>query len=146
MDLNKVTLIGRLSQDPEFRTLPKGTPVASFSVATGRQWTDPKGERQKQTEFHRIVAWSKLAETVSQYLHKASRVYVEGRQQTRDWVDAAGVKHYRTETVLEHLIMLGGPRPPTTPTARVAISETDAPDERAEEVVEEEVKVEAIPF
>lgn len=146
MDLNKVMLIGRLAQDPELRTLPKGTAVASFSVATSRHWTDQKGERQKQTEFHRIVAWNKLAETVGQYLHKASRIYADGRLQTRDWLDATGVKHYRTEMVLEHIIMLDGPRLAPASAAPATATGPNEPDESVAEVVEEEVHVEAIPF
>ncbi len=74
MDLNRVTIIGRLTRDPELRSLPSGKSVATFSVATGRVWTDAQGQKQKQTEFHNVVMWGKLGETASQYLHKASRL------------------------------------------------------------------------
>ena len=146
MDLNKVMLIGRLSQDPELRNLPSGKSIVSFSVATARQWTDKAGVRQKQAEFQRIVAWGKLAEIVSQYLHKGSQVYVEGRLQTHDWMGEDKVKHYRTEVVAEELIMLGSKpangNAPATPRGSANHSSPDRP----EEVIEEEVKVESLPF
>ena len=75
MDLNRVMIIGRLTRDPELKSLPSGRSVASFSVATGRQCTDANGQKQKQTEFHNVVAWGKMAETANQYLRKASRVF-----------------------------------------------------------------------
>jgi len=109
MDLNKVTLIGRLTRDPESRTIPSGESVATFSVATSRQWTDRQtNEKKSQTEFHNVVAWRRLAEIVTQYLKKGSQVYVEGRLQTRSWDDPSGAKKYRTEIIAENLIMLGG--------------------------------------
>lgn len=108
MDLNKVTLIGRLTRDPESRTIPSGESVATFSVATSRQWTDRQSnEKKSQTEFHNVVAWRRLAEIVGQYLKKGSQVYVEGRLQTRSWDDPSGQKKYRTEIIAENLIMLG---------------------------------------
>src|SRR3989339_864336 len=79
MDLNRVTLIGRLTRDPEVRSTPAGRSVASVTVATGRAWTDQAGQKQKESEFHNIVMWSKLADIAGQYLRKGARLYVEGR-------------------------------------------------------------------
>lgn len=107
MDLNKVMLIGRLTRDPESRTIPSGQTVASFSIATSRQWKDQSGQKQEKTEFHNITAWRKLAEIVAQYLKKGKQVYIEGRLETRSWEDQSGVKKYRTEIVADNLIMLG---------------------------------------
>ncbi|MCD4705889.1 single-stranded DNA-binding protein [bacterium] len=106
MDLNKAMIIGRLTRDPEVRTIPSGQTVASFSVATNLNWTDQSGQRQEKVEFHNIVAWRKLAEICGQYLKKGKKVYIEGRLQTRDWVGQDDVKRYRTEIVAANLIML----------------------------------------
>ena len=106
MNLNKAMIIGNLTRDPELRSTPSGQNVASFSVATSLTWTDNAGQQQKKTEFHNIVAWRKLADICGQYLKKGSKVYVEGRLQTTDWTGQDGVKKYRTEIVLENMIML----------------------------------------
>ena len=109
MDLNKVMLIGRLTRDPEIRTTPNGTNVASFSVATGFSWTDQQGQKKEQTEFHNVVAWRKLADIIGQYLKKGSQVYLEGRLTTRSWEGQDGKKNYRNEVVVDNMIMLGRP-------------------------------------
>src|SRR3989344_3835589 len=110
MDLNKVMLIGRLTRDPEIRTTPTGQNVAAFSVATSFNWTDQSGQKKEQTEFHNVVAWRKLADIIGQYLKKGSQVYLEGRLQTRSWDDkTSGQKKYRTEVVVDNMIMLGRP-------------------------------------
>ena len=106
MDLNKVQLIGRLTQDPELRVTPSGQNVATFSMATNRSWKDASGSAQEQAEFHNIVAWGKLAEIVGQMLKKGKRAYIEGRLSTRSWEDATGVKKYKTEIVAENMIAL----------------------------------------
>ena len=106
MNLNKAMLIGNLTRDPEVRTAPSGTQVASFSIATNFVWKDQAGQRQEKAEFHNIVAWRKLAEICGQYLKKGSKIYVEGRMQTRDWTGPDGVKKYRTEIIAENMIML----------------------------------------
>jgi single-strand DNA-binding protein len=103
--LNRVMLIGRLGRDPDLRTLPDGTPVAQFSLATERSWRDEIGEKQTETEWHTIVAWGKLAEIVAQYMTKGRLVYVEGRLQTRSW-KKDNVKHYRTEVIAEQTWLL----------------------------------------
>lgn len=107
MNLNKAMIIGNVTRDPDVRQTANGATVASFSVATNFFWNDPSGQRQERVEFHNIVAWRKLAEICGQYLRKGSKVYVEGRLQTRDWVDkATGQKRYTTEIVAENMIML----------------------------------------
>lgn len=95
--LNKVMLIGYLGADPELRYTPSGSPVANFRVATTEQWTDKDGEKQAKTEWHKIVAWRKLAETCGEYLHKGSLVYLEGSLETRNWEDRDGIKRWTTE-------------------------------------------------
>jgi single-strand DNA-binding protein len=106
MDLNKAMIIGRLTRDPEMRTTPTGANVVSFALATNFVWTDQSGQKKEQVEFHNIVAWRKLAETISKYLKKGSRVYIEGRLQTRSWDGQDGKKNYRTEIVADSMIML----------------------------------------
>ena len=107
--LNKVTLIGNLGKDPELSYTASGIAVAKFSIATGEKWKDQDGNVQERTEWHNIVAWRKLAEICGQYLKKGSKVYLEGKLQTRSWDDKnTGVKRYTTEIVADDLIMLDG--------------------------------------
>ncbi|PIZ95777.1 MAG: single-stranded DNA-binding protein [Candidatus Magasanikbacteria bacterium CG_4_10_14_0_2_um_filter_33_14] len=108
MDLNRATIIGRLTRDPEVKTTPSGQTVANLSAATNRVWTDKSGVKQEKVEFHNIVIWGKLAEIAGQYLSKGRQVYLEGRLETRDWTGQDGVKKYRTEIVADNMIMLGG--------------------------------------
>ncbi|MFA6193504.1 MAG: single-stranded DNA-binding protein [Parcubacteria group bacterium] len=107
MSLNKVLLIGNLTRDPELRSTPSGQSVANFSVATNRVWKDPQsGEKKEAVEFHNIVMWRRLAEIAGQYLHKGSKIFLEGRLQTRSWQDQSGNKKYMTEIVAENMQML----------------------------------------
>ncbi len=106
MSLNRVQLIGNLTRDPEVKQIPGGSAVASFSIATNFTWKDSSGQKQEKVEFHNVVAWQKLAEICGQYLKKGSKVFVEGRLQTRDWEGEDGIKRYRTEIVIENMIML----------------------------------------
>lgn len=109
--LNKVTLIGNLTRDPEMRYTPTGTAVCTFGIATNRSWTPADGgERQEEVEYHRIVAWSKLAEICSQLLYKGRKVYVEGRLQTRKWQSQDGQERETTEIVIDNMIALGSPK------------------------------------
>lgn len=108
MNLNKVLLVGNLTRDPELRQIPSGQAVCSFGMATNRMYTDASGQRQKQAEFHNIVAWGKLAEITSQYLKKGAMAMVEGRLQTRSWQDPQGNSRSRTEIVAENIQF--GPR------------------------------------
>ncbi|MBB3231986.1 single-stranded DNA-binding protein [Halomonas stenophila] len=119
--VNKVILIGNLGQDPEVRFTPSGTAVANLNLATTDTWTDRQsGQRQERTEWHRVVMFNKLAEISQQYLRKGSRVYVEGRLQTRKWQDQNGQDKYSTEIVANDMQMLdsrsggemGGGMPP----------------------------------
>jgi single-strand DNA-binding protein len=108
MDLNKVMIIGNITQDPESRSTPEGQNVCNFSVATNLVWTDKSGQKQQRPEFHNIVAWRKLADICAQYLKKGKKVYIEGRLQTRNWLGKDGVKRYRTEIIADNMIMLSG--------------------------------------
>lgn len=120
-DLNKVMIIGRLGADPELRYTQGGQAICSFRVASGRSWRDAGGNQHEDTEWFRVVAWEKLGEVCTQYLTKGSRVYVEGRLQTRKWQDATGQDRYSTEVVAGDMIMLdsrreiGGGTPPQGP-------------------------------
>ncbi len=147
MDLNKVMIIGRLTRDPEVRTTPTGSNVANFAVATNFSWKDQSGNKQDRTEYHDIVAWRKLADIIGQYVKKGSKIYIEGRLETRSWDDQEGNKKYRTEIIADNMIMLdskggtgsggdnfqsgGAPTPPPPPPAPPA---------------DDEIRVEDIPF
>ena len=107
MALNKVLLIGNLTRDPELRSTASGQSVANFSLATNRVWKDQTtGERKEAAEFHNIVMWGRLAEIAGQYLRKGSKIFLEGRLQTRSWQDQSGNKKYMTEIVAENMQML----------------------------------------
>jgi len=106
--INKAILIGRLGSDPEVRYTPSGVAVANFNIATSEEWKDKDtGEKKERTEWHRIVAWSKLGEICGEYLAKGRQVYVEGRIQTRSWEDRDGNKRYTTEIVATDVQFLG---------------------------------------
>ncbi len=109
-DLNKVMLIGRLGTDPDMRYTPNGAPVASFRMACSRRRTTAEGEAREETDWFTVVTWNKLAEIVSQYLNKGSRVYIEGRLQTRQWEDQNGQRRNVTEIVANDMIMLDSRR------------------------------------
>lgn len=104
--LNKVELIGNLTRDPELRYTPAGTAVCTFGLATNRQWTTDAGEKKEEAEFHRIVAWNKLAELCAQLLTKGRKAYVEGRLQTRRWTGSDGQERITTEIVIGDMIIL----------------------------------------
>lgn len=108
--LNKVLLIGNLTRDPELRYTPNGVAVCSFGLATNRQWTTEAGEKKEDAEFHRIVAWNKLAELCSQLLTKGRKVFVEGRLQTRSWTGQDGAQRSSTEVVIDDMIILDSRR------------------------------------
>jgi len=142
MNLNKAILVGRLTQDPQSRSLPSGQSVVSFGLATGRFYTDKNGEKKQQTEFHNIVMFGKLAEIASQYLTKGSLSLIEGRLQTRSWQDSSGNQRWRTEIIAERLQM--GPKSagkvtPPTPTE-------EAPKEEIPIIEENEIDVKNLPF
>lgn len=148
MDLNRATIIGRLTRDPEVRSIPSGKSVCTVSLATSRVWTDQAGQKQKESEFHNVVLWGKLAEIAGQYMRKGARVYMEGRLRTREWTGQDGVKRYRTEIVAENMIMLDGPK---TGEAGATLREpmqanNFSANDPVPEVAEEEIKIEDIPF
>ncbi|MFA5061598.1 MAG: single-stranded DNA-binding protein [Patescibacteria group bacterium] len=152
MDLNKAMLIGRLTRDPELRSTPNGKSVATLSLATNRFWVDANSQKQKGVEYHNIVVWSKLAEIANQYLKKGAKIYIEGRLQTREWTGQDGIKRYRTEIIGENLIMLdsrgaGAGGAPTGVAGEPSVEPIgDQSQGGPQEVIEEEVKVEDIPF
>lgn len=107
--VNKVILIGNLGKDPELRYLPSGGAVANVTLATSESWKDKQtGERQERTEWHNVVFYSRLAEIVGEYLRKGSKIYVEGRIQTRKWQDKTGADRYTTEIIAGEMQMLDG--------------------------------------
>jgi single-strand DNA-binding protein len=137
--LNKVMLIGNLGRDPELRATPSGQSVTSFSLATNRRFKDKNGEWQDETQWHNVVAWGPRAETITNYLKKGSRVYVEGRLTHRSWEDQDGQKKYITEVITDNFVFLdaapeGGrgdrepiPPPPDAPESPADKDEEDVP-------------------
>jgi single-strand DNA-binding protein len=158
--LNRVQLIGNLTRDPELRYTPNGMAVCSFSLATSRSWTTDSGEKKEVAEFHRIVAWNKLAELCSQYLTKGRKAYVEGRLSTRSWTAKDGSQRQTTEIVIDNMIILDSKRPEGTqavhteeaPAEEEPKKSPKAKKEEEEEAVEEapksdeEVAPDDIPF
>lgn len=110
--LNKVQLIGNLTRDPELRYTPQGTAVCTLGLATNRSWVTESGEKKEDTEFHRLVAWNKLAELCSQLLFKGRKIFVEGRLQTRQWQAQDGNQRQTTEIVVSDMIILDSRRAP----------------------------------
>jgi single-strand DNA-binding protein len=108
--LNKAVLIGNLTRDPELRYTPQGSAVCTFGLATNRQWKTDSGEKKEDVEFHRIVAWNKLAEICAQLLKKGRKVYLEGRLQTRNWDAQDGTQRTTTEVVISEMILLDSRR------------------------------------
>ncbi len=107
--VNKVILVGNLGRDPEVRYAPSGAAICNVTIATSRQWKDKtSGERQEETEWHRVVFYDRLAEIAGEYLKKGRPVYVEGRLKTRKWTDKDGVEKYTTEIVAQEMQLLGG--------------------------------------
>ena len=143
MNLNKVFLVGRLTQDPQVRTIPSGQTVCNFGLATNRIGKDPNtGEAKKSTEYHNIVLWRRLAEIASQYLTKGSLALIEGRLQTRKWQDASGNQRFRTEIIAERMQL--GPRA----AGKVVPPEKEMPPEEEIPIIEDEgeIDVKDLPF
>lgn len=112
--INKAIILGRLGQDPEVRYTPQGSAVANLSAATSERWKDKEGNQQERTEWHRIVAWGKLAEIAKNYLKKGNQVYVEGKLQTRQW-EKDGKTNYTTEIMAERILRVGSNGKPEDP-------------------------------
>jgi len=147
VNLNKVFILGNLTRDPELRQTPNGQAVCSFAIATNRFYTDSSGQKQKQAEFHNVVAWGRQAEIIGQYLKKGGLVLVEGRLQTRSWQDQQGVKHWKTETIAERVQL--GPRTniqDETPGEGMSAEKTAEATPIIELPEEEEINVKDIPF
>jgi single-strand DNA-binding protein len=106
--VNKVILVGNLGRDAELRYTPGGAAVATLNMATTEVWNDKGGQRQEKTEWHRVVFWGKVAESLTEYLTKGKQVYVEGRLETRQWNDKDGNKRYTTEVKGDKIVLLGG--------------------------------------
>src|SRR3990170_1176693 len=142
--VNKVILIGRLGRDPELKYTPSGAPVAKFSIATDEVFKDRSGEQQRRTEWHTIVAWSKLAEICGEYLTKGKQVYIEGSIRSRQWEDQSGNKRTSYEIVARQMTMLGS----RGDSERVAPERPAAPQPTAEPEAppEPEITDEDIPF
>jgi single-strand DNA-binding protein len=150
MSVNKVILVGRLGKDPETRYTSSGQAVCNFTMATDETYRDRAGERQKRTEWHRIVVWAKQAEIAQQYLHKGSLIYLEGRIQTRQWDDREGQKRTSVEIVANNFRMLGGRSEAAAAGAGAAGGSADAdiqaPAPAADDAPAPEVSDEDIPF
>jgi len=149
--LNKAELIGNLTRDPELRYTPSGTPVCTFSLATNRQWVTENGEKKEDVEFHRLVAWQKLAEICGKFLTKGRKVWIQGRLQTRSWIGQDNQQRQTTEIVVEDMIILDAPR--TSGEVEIVKSQPsqlveavqEAPKKRAKKVQEEtEIKEESV--
>ena len=111
--VNRVTLLGNVTRDPQLKATQSGQSVVTFGLATNRVWKDPAGEKQSLPEYHNLVAWGKLAEFISQNVTKGKPLYIEGYLKTRNWDNPEGVKIFRTEVVIENIILVG-PRPEGT--------------------------------
>lgn len=152
MSINKVTILGRLGKDPELRYSPSGNAVCNFSVATSDVWTDKTtGKKQEKTEWHRIVAWGKLAEICNEYLSKGRQVYLEGKLQTRSWDDKDGTKRSITEIILSVVEFLGyneERKPSTTNTNATPVKAdyTDTTQGRFSMPSSDEYQMDDIPF
>jgi len=107
--VNKVIIIGNLGKDPEVRYAPSGSAICTLAIATSRQWKDKtSGERQEETEWHRVTLFDRQAEVASEYLKKGRSVYIEGRLKTRKWTDKEGVERYSTDIIANEMVLLGG--------------------------------------
>lgn len=150
MYINKAIIYGNITRDPELKSLPSGSTVVNFSVATNHTWKDKSGQRQESVEFHNVVAFGRTAETINQYMKKGSGIYVEGRIQTRSWEGTDGKKNYRTEIIADKVQF--GPKkdgsslPPSL--ADKDDMSADKPRETAPTIdyPEETVNVDDIPF
>ncbi len=160
--LNRVQLLGNLTRDPEMRYTANGSAVCTLGIATNRSWTPSEGgEVQEETEYHRIVAWGKLAEICNQLLFKGRKVYVEGRLQTRKWTGQDNLERQTTEIVIDNMIALGAPRNSnysenqsdypdyeTTTPAPTAKNNSQSQDTKADKPADtsEDIDVDDIPF
>jgi len=146
MDLNKVQIIGNITQDVELKQTPNGQNVCSFSVATNRSWIDASWMKQEQVEYHNVVLWWKLAEIWWQYLHKWKKVYIEWRLQTRSWEAQDWTKRYKTEIIWENLIMLDSKWGESYSQKDYSDTESSWAVNKSKPKQDEEISIEDIPF
>ena len=145
MNLNKIFIIGNLAADPELKNTQSGQSVCNFRIATNRIWNDKNGQQQKETEYHTVVAWGRLAEISSQFLTKGSLAMIEGRLRTRTWQDQTGNKRFRTEIVAQSLQL--GPKGTNRPAATTPPAQKEPSTEEIPVIEEEEeIDVKDIPF
>lgn len=133
MNLNKVFLMGRVTQDPQKKELPSGQVVSIFGLATNRYWVDKNGKKNEETEFHNLVAFGKLAENILKYVKKGKLVFIEGRIRTRSWENQSGEKKQKTEIVVERMQL--GPK-----------LQKELPPIEEIPVIEDEINLDEIPF
>lgn len=148
MYLNKAMIFGNLTRDPEMKSLPSGTSVTTFALATNRVYNDRDGNRQEATDFHNVVVFGKQGENCAKYLTKGSSAYVEGRMQTRSW-ESDGHKNYRTEIVADRVQFgprTGGGGAPAESNSGGGQKEDDSKAPAAPDYPEEEINPEDIPF
>ncbi|MFA6423006.1 MAG: single-stranded DNA-binding protein [Patescibacteria group bacterium] len=149
LSVNRATILGNLTRDPELRSTPTGRNVCSFSIATNRRWSGDDGAQQEAVEYHDIVAWGKLAEMVNSMLKKGKPVYVEGRLQTRSWDGQDGIKRYKTEIVADFISALGGREDmsgaSSFPSASIKEEKTTTKNKK-DEPSEETIDLDSIPF
>lgn len=147
MNINKAIIYGNLTRDPELRSLPSGSTVVNFSVATNHSWKDKNGERQDSVEYHNIVAFGRTAEIINQYMKRGSSIFVEGRIQTRNWEGTDGKKNYRTEIIADK-VQFGPRRDGGAASAEAPASQSkqEAHPIDAIEYPEENVNIDDIPF
>lgn len=136
--LNKVMLIGNLTRDPELRYTPSNTAVVTFGLATNREWIDASGQKQEGAEYHKIVAWNKLAEICANVLFKGRKCFVSGRLQTRSWQGQDGAERQTTEIVIDEMIAFGEGRGNSAEEASYGSSSSDSAASDASEVFGEE--------
>ncbi|MDZ4206060.1 MAG: single-stranded DNA-binding protein [Patescibacteria group bacterium] len=154
MNINKAIIYGNLTKDPELKSLPSGSTVVNFSVATNHTWKDKNGQRQDSVEYHNVVAFGRTAETINQYMKRGSSIFVEGRIQTRNWDGTDGKKNYRTEIIADKVQfgprrdgVTGAPKEGSNPSsAKASEGEQEAPPSGAIEYPEDNVNVDDIPF
>lgn len=140
---NRIELIGNLTRDPEMRYTPSGTAVVTFGIATNRYYTTSDGEKKEETDFHRLVAWNKLAEICNQFLKKGIKVFISGRLQYREWESQDGQKRRDAEITIEDMIILS-PKASGEPVP-VAVEEPKVEEKKTEDIIEPAVAEKAPP-
>src|SRR3954454_25157763 len=136
--VNKVLLIGNLTRDPELRTTPSGSQVCTFTLATNKSWTTDAGEKKEESDFHRIVAWNKLAELCGKFLVKGRKIYVEGRLQSRAWTGQDGTQKTTVEVVIDDMVLLDNKTAAAAHESSEATTKAPTTSDNAPEVSEDE--------